>query len=112
MDMNSDELDRVFGALSDATRRGMLAQLSKGEANVSALAAPYAISQPAASKHVRVLEKAGLVEKTRRGREQFVRVAPGPLDEAGGWIAHYAAFWRDQFDAVDAYLAKAKERKR
>ncbi len=110
--MNTEELDRVFGALSDATRRGMLAQLAQGETNVSALAAPYAISQPAASKHLRVLERAGLIEKTRRGREQYVRVVPGPLDEAGGWIAHYAAFWRHQFDAVEAYLATAKEQKR
>ncbi len=102
--MNELKLDLVFGALSDATRRGMLAQLAHGEANITALAAPYDMSQPAISKHLRVLEKAGLVERTRRGREHYIRALPGPADEAGGWIAYYAKFWKQQFAAVDDYL--------
>ena len=109
--MNSNHLDGVFSALADPTRRGMLAQLATGEANVSALAARYAISQPAISKHLRVLEKAGLISRTKRGRENFVRVNPQPMEEAATWITHYARFWRAQFDDVDAYL-KAKKRKK
>ena len=102
--MYSDRLDNVFSALGDATRRGMLARLAQGEANVSTLAADYAMSQPAISKHIRVLEKAGLVEKTKRGRETLVHVKPEPLEEARSWIAYYARFWKAQFDAVDEYL--------
>ncbi|MEE8105082.1 MAG: metalloregulator ArsR/SmtB family transcription factor [Planctomycetota bacterium] len=98
------ELDRVFGALSDPTRRGMLAQLSEGETNVSALAAPYDVSQPAISKHLRVLERAGLIRRTRRGREHHIKVDPRPIEEARGWIATYAKYWQRQFDAVDEYL--------
>lgn len=109
MVINSAELDLVFGALSDATRRGMLAQLSQGEMNVSQLAAPHDMSQPAISKHLRVLEHAGLIERTRRGRESFVQVKSEPAEQAAGWIDYYAKFWRQQFDAVDAYLKKTRE---
>lgn len=98
------QLDRVFGALSDATRRGMLAQLSQGEANITALAAPYNISQPAISKHLRVLEQAGLIERTRRGREHIIRANPVPAEQARDWISYYAQFWNDHFDAMEAYL--------
>ena len=104
--MSPDELDRIFAALSDATRRGMLARLAEGSANVSTLAEPYEISQPAASRHVRVLEDAGLVRRERRGREHFITANPVPLEEARGWIGHYARFWRRHFDAVDAWLAE------
>lgn len=109
MVINSEELDLVFGALSDATRRGMLAQLSQGEMNVSQLAAPHDMSQPAISKHLRVLEHAGLIERTRRGRESFVQVKSEPAELAASWIDYYAKFWRQQFDAVDAYLKKTRE---
>lgn len=106
--MNESNLDKVFSALSDSTRRGMLAQLANGEANVSELARPYDMSQPAISKHLRVLERAGLIEKTRRGREHFVRAVPGPAEQAGGWIAYYARIWKQQFDAVEKYLNTKK----
>lgn len=109
MVIDSLKLDLVFGALSDATRRGMLAQLSDGEMNVSQLSAPYSISQPAISKHLRVLEHAGLIERSKRGREQFVRVKSAPAEQAAQWIDYYAKFWRQQFDAVETYLRKAKE---
>lgn len=109
MVINSEELDLVFGALSDATRRGMLAQLSEGEMNVSALSKPYPMSQPAISKHLRVLEQAGLIERAKRGRENIVRVKSEPAEQAAQWIDYYAQFWRRQFDAVDAYLKTAKE---
>lgn len=104
--MHSTELDSVFRALSDPTRRGMLEQLSRGEANVGALAKPHAMSQPAISKHLRVLEQAGLITRTRRGREQFVRVNPQPMDGANAWIERYAAYWRQRFDDVEVYLRK------
>jgi DNA-binding transcriptional ArsR family regulator len=96
MVINADQLDLVFGALSDPTRRGILEQLSRGVTNVSTLAAPYAISQPAVSKHLRVLERAGLIERTREGREHHIRVNPGPVEEAQNWIGHYARFWKLQ----------------
>ncbi len=104
--MNQNQLDLVFGALSDATRRGMLAQLSGGVCNVSSLAKPYAMSQPAVSKHLRVLERAGLIERTRHGRENFVRVNAKAAQEASNWITHYTKFWKAQFDAVEDYLQK------
>lgn len=106
--MNESNLDKIFSALSDSTRRGMLAQLADGEANVTDLARPYDMSQPAISKHLRVLERAGLIEKTRRGREHFIRAVPGPAEQAGGWIAHYARIWKQQFDAVEVYLNQQK----
>lgn len=82
----------------------MLEQLAQGEASVGSLAEPFAMSQPAISKHVRVLEQAGLITRTRRGREHRIRVDPRPIAEANTWIAHYARFWEQQFDAVDAFL--------
>ncbi|MEM7166757.1 MAG: metalloregulator ArsR/SmtB family transcription factor [Planctomycetota bacterium] len=99
-----EQLDRIFGALSDATRRDMLASLANGERNVGALAAPYSMSQPAVSKHLRVLENAGLIRRKKRGREHFIAVNPETTDVAQQWIARYSAFWKAQFDAVDDYL--------
>jgi len=104
MSTHAKDLDLVFGALSDATRRGMLAQLAGGESNISDLAAPYNMSQPATSKHLKVLEKAGLIEKERRGREQFIRVKVDAFEEAVDWVTHYTRVWRAQFDAVEDYL--------
>lgn len=109
MVIDSVKLDLVFGALSDATRRGMLAQLSGGEMNVSALAKPYEMSQPAISKHLRVLEGAGLIERHKRGRENFVRVRPAAVEGATAWIEHYRQFWKQHFDAVETYLKSTKE---
>lgn len=105
--MNEHRLDLIFSALSDATRRGMLAQLAEGAANVRTLAEKYDISQPAISKHLRVLENAGLVSRTKQGRENLVRVDPRPIEEIQGWIGYYARFWKAQFDDVEVYL-KAK----
>lgn len=112
MVMRSAQLDRVFGALSDPTRRGILEQLSEGETNVSTLAAPYNISQPAVSKHLRVLENAGLIRRTKHGREQHVRVETTPITEARNWITRYEPFWRRHFDAVDQYLKRQERAKR
>ncbi len=108
--MRTEPLDLVFAALADPTRRGMLEQLADGETNVGALAEPHEMSQPAVSKHLRVLERAGLIQRTRRGREHRIRVDPRPLEAASTWIEHYARFWNRQFDAVDAYLKDARQR--
>lgn len=108
--MNGTQLNLVFSALADPTRRGMLEQLSKGEVNAGTLAKPYAISQPAASKHLRVLEKAGLIRRTRQGREHLIKVDPRPIEAARDWIALYARFWQQQFDAVDTYLKEHSQK--
>ncbi len=105
--MNESKLDQVFQALSDATRRGMLARLAEGEAKVKDLAAPFEMSQPAISKHLRVLEAAGLIIRIKNGRENIVRAVPAPAEQARDWISYYARFWHQQFDAVETIL-KAK----
>ncbi len=102
--MQKAPLDLVFSALADPTRRGMLQQLAEGETNVSALAEPYAMSQPAISRHLRVLEEAGLIQRTRVGREHRIRVDPRSIEMASTWIGRYARSWEQQFDAVDTYL--------
>ncbi len=108
--MREGQLDLVFSALADPTRRGMLEQLADGETNVGTLAEPHDMSQPAVSKHLRVLERAGLIQRTRSGREHRIRIDPRPIDAASTWIGRYARFWKQQFDAVDAYLeAHAKK---
>jgi len=98
------KLDLVFGALSDATRRGILAQLAHGERNITELSEPYSISQPAVSKHLKVLEKAGLIEKKRQGRAFVIRVNAEAFDEAVQWVTHYTRVWRERFDEVEDYL--------
>lgn len=110
--MNEVSLNQVFSALSDPTRRGMLAQLAEGEANVRSLAQRYEMSQPAISKHLRVLESAGLITRTKRGRENIVRVDPRPIEDARTWIGYYARFWRQQFDDVEQYLQAKKTTKK
>ncbi|MEM9616827.1 MAG: metalloregulator ArsR/SmtB family transcription factor [Pseudomonadota bacterium] len=110
--MNAISLNQVFSALSDPTRRGMLAQLAEGEANVRSLAQRYEMSQPAISKHLRVLESAGLITRTKRGRENIVRVDPRPIEEARTWIGCYARFWRQQFDDLEQYLQAKRTAKK
>lgn len=101
------ELDRIFHALADPTRRDLLSALALGEHTVSQLAEPFAMSLTAVSKHLRVLEAAHLVERERRGREQRCRLAPEALSEAWHWIGSYRQFWNDRLDALDAYLTQA-----
>jgi DNA-binding transcriptional ArsR family regulator len=97
-------LDGVFGALSDPTRRAIVARLAEGEVALSELAAPFAMSLPAVSKHVRVLVSAGLVAQEKRGRTRFCRLEREPLQAAGVWIASYADFWRGQLDSLAAHM--------
>lgn len=103
--MVSDEaLDRVFHALADPTRRAMLRRLGAGELKITDLAAPFPISFAAASKHVKVLEGAGLVSRRIEGRAHLCRIAPGPLQDAKDWLAERTAFWTAQFDALEALI--------
>jgi DNA-binding transcriptional ArsR family regulator len=103
-------LDATFAALADPTRRAILARLSTGEASVSELAAPFAISQPAISRHLKVLENAGLISRGRDAQWRPARIEAGPLREAAGWIEQYRRFWDARFDAIDEYLKTAQSR--
>ena len=103
------KLDQTLVALADPTRRAILQRLSRGEARVTELARPFAMSLNAVSKHIRVLEGAGLVRRRRAGREHFLSFDPGPLDEAAAWIATQRAAWTARLDALDALL-RAEDR--
>ena len=100
----SAQLDAVFSALGDATRREILAQLAEGEAKVGDLAAPHEMSLQAVSKHLAVLEGAGLIHRHKEGRVVRCRLEPETLAEASAWIAETRAFWEQQFDALADYL--------
>lgn len=99
-------LDRVYGAIADPTRRAILTVLAGGEATVGALADRFPISFNGVSKHVKVLERAGLVERAIHGREHRLKLNPAPLREAARWLEHYRAFWGVRLDGLEAFLAK------
>jgi len=100
------ELDQVYGAIADPTRRAMLAVLAGGEATVGALADRFPISFNGVSKHVKVLERAGLVHRAIHGREHRLTLNPAPLREAARWLEHYRAFWEMGLDRLEAFLGK------
>jgi DNA-binding transcriptional ArsR family regulator len=102
-------LDQVYGALADPTRREILGVLAEGEINVGSLAERFPISLNGVSKHVKVLERAGLVERTVQGREHRLRLNAGPLQEAAAWLEHYRKFWNERLDALESYLAKQND---
>lgn len=102
------KLNRVYAALADPTRRAILASLAKQEANVGELAERFPISFNGVSKHVKVLERAGLVRRTVSGREHRLRLEARPLRDAARWLAHYQTFWDERLDALAAHLTKAK----
>lgn len=102
--MESDPLSLVFAALADPTRRAILARLSNGSASVNELAAPFKISLPGISKHLKVLERAGLIERTREAQWRPCKLRAEPLKQADDWIGQYKKFWEDRFDRLDAYL--------
>lgn len=104
----SDRLDAVFTALADPTRRAILARLAAGEASVAELAAPFAMSQPAISKHLKVLERAGLVSTGVDAQRRPRRIEGAPLAEAVGWLEQYRAIWERNFNRLDALLAEMK----
>jgi DNA-binding transcriptional ArsR family regulator len=101
---SAPQLDATFAALSDATRRGILARLAQGEASVSDLAAPYDISLPAVLKHIRVLERAKLIARQKEGRVNRCRLVAAPMKDAAEWIERYRQFWEEQFDALARFL--------
>jgi DNA-binding transcriptional ArsR family regulator len=102
---SSPALDRTFAALSDPTRRAILARLAQGEASVTELASPFDVSLPAVSKHLRVLEQAGLMRRKKEGRIHHCRLVAGPLQDAAEWLAFYERFWEGKLDALADYLA-------
>lgn len=97
-------LDKTFAALADPTRRAILSRLAQGSATVNELAAPFSISLPAISKHLRVLENAGLLKKERQGRFNYCHLNPTPLKEAVSWLITYEQFWEGQFDSLANFL--------
>lgn len=107
-----DHLDRVFHALADRTRRAMLGRLARGPASVGALATPFAMSRPAASKHLKVLEGAGLVTRVVEGRAHRCTLHAAALADAERWLAHYRDFWRDTLAALARHAERRPARRR
>ncbi|HEY1830275.1 MAG TPA: metalloregulator ArsR/SmtB family transcription factor [Acidimicrobiales bacterium] len=102
--LTESELDRAFGALADPTRRAILARLRDGEAGVLEVAAPFAMSQPAISKHLNVLEGAGLISRHRRARSRLCRLEPERLKELSDWVGSYREFWEASFERLESYI--------
>ena len=111
VERDSPQLDIVFRALGDATRRGMLASLALGERSIGELAEPFAMSFAGASKHVKVLEEAGLVRREVRGRTHICRLEPGPLASADRWLRHYERFWTARLDTLEQLLREDDARR-
>jgi DNA-binding transcriptional ArsR family regulator len=116
VELQTPQMNSVFHALGDATRRQMLRDLARGERTVSELAEPFAMSLAAASKHIKVLEGAGLIRREVRGRAHFCRLEPGPLASAHEWLGFYERFWTSRLDLLEQLLrdedvAKGKTRK-
>ena len=110
----ADRLDATFAALADPTRRAILARLASGEASVTELTAPFAMSQPAISKHLKVLERAGLIARGRDAQRRPCRLEAAPLADATEWLERYRRFWESSFERLDALLhaMKARPKKR
>ena len=109
---SSQRLDATFAALADPTRRAILARLASGEAAVTELAKPFAMTQPAISKHLKVLERAGLISRGREAQRRPRRLEAKPLAEATGWLEGYRRFWEDSFQRLDALLDELKTREK
>jgi DNA-binding transcriptional ArsR family regulator len=111
--MPTDRLSATFAALADPTRRAILARLALGEASVSELARPFAISAPAISRHLKVLERSGLITRGRAAQWRPCRIEPAALKEVDDWLERYRRFWEERFDRLDDYLRElqAKEDK-
>ena len=104
--MATDQLSVIFGALADPTRRAILARLAEGEATVNELAAPFAMSLPAISKHLKVLERAGLISRGREAQWRPCRLEAESLREASEWVDRYRRFWESSYDKLDAHLKR------
>jgi DNA-binding transcriptional ArsR family regulator len=110
--MHADQLSATFAALADPTRRAILARLSKGEANVTELAEPFDMSQPAISKHLKVLERAGLIARGRDAQFRPCRLQPEPLKEVHDWVGHYRKIWEERLDRLDLYLKEIQNQEK
>jgi DNA-binding transcriptional ArsR family regulator len=110
--MHADHLSATFAALADPTRRAILARLSSGEASVTELAQPFDMSLPAVSKHLKVLERAGLIARGRDAQWRPCRLAAEPLREVADWVDHYRVFWEQSFDRLDEYLRELQEKEK
>jgi DNA-binding transcriptional ArsR family regulator len=110
--MTSDQLDSTFAALADPTRRAILARLADGEATVTELAEPFAISLPAISRHLKVLEGAGLIIRGRTAQYRPCRLQPRPLGEAAGWLEDYRLLWEGSFDRLEDHLRQVQKGRR
>jgi DNA-binding transcriptional ArsR family regulator len=107
--MAADQLSSIFSALADPTRRAILARLASGEASVTELAAPFEMSLPAVSKHLKVLERAGLIARGREAQWRPCRLEPAPFREVASWLEEYRQIWDAQFDRLDAYLTTLQQ---
>lgn len=107
----SEQLDRTFSALADPTRRAILARLSKGETSVTELAEPFEMSLPAVSKHLKVLQRAGLIEQGREAQWRPCRLKAERLKEVADWVGDYRKFWEESFDRLDEYLRELQDQK-
>lgn len=107
-----DRLDETFAALANSTRRAILARLMEGEANVNQLAAPFKLSLPAISKHLKVLERAGLILRGRRAQYRPCSLDPAPLEEVSTWTEQYRPIWEARFDRMDTYLQQLQPQRR
>ncbi len=107
--MSGDQLSAVFGALADPTRRAILARLTEGDATVAELAAPFSVSQPAISRHLKVLEQAGLISRRRRQTARLSHLEAERLREATAWLARYQAYWDESHERLDALLATLQD---
>src|ERR1700719_3961106 len=107
---SSEQLNATFSALADPTRRAILARLASGETSVSELAQPFEMSMPAISKHLKVLQRAGLIERGREAQWRPCRLAAAPLKVASDWLDHYRQFWEESFDRLEDYLRELQKR--
>ena len=107
--MSHDRLSSTFAALADPTRRAILARLALGETTVNELAEPFAMSLPAVSKHLKVLERAGLISRSRTAQWRPCRLEAGPLKDLSGWLERYRRFWDESFDRLERYLDELQE---
>ena len=110
--MAPDHLSTTLAALSDPTRRAILARLTAGQATVTELAAPFAMSLPAVSRHLKVLEQAGLITRGREAQWRPCRIKAGPLKDVADWVAHYRRFWTQSFDRLDDYLRDVQKKEK
>jgi len=106
---SSEQLDTIFAALADPTRRAILARLVQGEATVTELAAPFTMSLPAISKHLKVLERAGLISRGREAQWRPCRIEAAPLKEVADWVGEYRALWEARFGRLDAFLRESQQ---